>query len=140
MRNYVAARKKSENPYEDLIRRLHTDAIWDLLDLRDKKAVIGWKVADEWPQNIKLNEEGEEISRKPVVIRYCYGKPNHAQELLDYFLTGLSCIPMAVVGTIVSREKMVYELGQEFDERNRELLNKPEKRNVHYTSVIERYS
>jgi hypothetical protein len=46
---------------------------------------------------------------------------------------------MAVVGTIVSRDKMVYELGQEFDVRNREILSKPEKLNVNYTSVGERY-
>jgi hypothetical protein len=34
---------------------------------------------------------------------------------------------------------MVYELGQEFDVRNREILSKPEKLNVNYTSVGEKY-
>jgi hypothetical protein len=139
MRVYVAPRKKSENPYEDLIRRLHTDAIWDLLDLRKAKAIVGWKVAEKWPQKVVYNDQGEEVRRRDVVIRYCYSKPIHAQQLLDYFLDGLSSIPMAVVGTIVSRDKMVYELGQEFDDRNREILSKPEKLNVHYTSVAERY-
>jgi hypothetical protein len=118
---------------------MHTDAIWDLLDLREAKAIIGWKVADEWPQRIRYNAAGKEIGRKDKIIRYCYSKPIHAKQLLDYFLDGLSCIPMAVVGTIVSRDKMVYELGQEFDARNREILSKSEKLNPQYISVGEKY-